>query len=83
MVIECEQGYSAGGVGGDRIYDNDDNAVKAFKSTGGGGHSQNFVNAIRSRKAGDLNTEIEIGHTSAALSHMANISYRTRNEDGP
>ena len=59
IVIECEHGYFAGGVGGGWIYDNDGKKVKQFKSSGGGGHSQNFLKAIRSRKASDLNSDIE------------------------
>ena len=76
VVIECEGGYFAGGVNGGWIYDNDGNKVKQFTSTGGGGHSANFLKAVRSRKVSDLNADIEVGHKSAALSHMANISYR-------
>ena len=40
------------------------------------GHMQNFLDACRSRKSADLNAEIEIGHLSSAMCHMANISYR-------
>jgi predicted dehydrogenase len=39
-------------------------------------HYANFVQAVRSRKAGDLNADIAEGHKSSALCHMANISYR-------
>jgi hypothetical protein len=42
-----------------------------------GPHMANFLTACRSRKYTDLNADIEVGHTSAALCHMANISYRT------
>lgn len=40
-------------------------------------HMRNFVAAVRSRKHTDLTADIEVGHLSAALCHMANISYRT------
>ncbi|MGH9661552.1 MAG: Gfo/Idh/MocA family protein, partial [Bryobacteraceae bacterium] len=40
-------------------------------------HMQNFQKAMRSRKPSDLTADIEEGHLSAALCHMANISYRT------
>ncbi len=40
-------------------------------------HVANFLSAIRSRKEGELANNIEDGHLSAALSHLANISYRT------
>ena len=40
-------------------------------------HMQNFQNAIRTRKHTDLTADIEEGHVSAALVHLANASYRT------
>jgi predicted dehydrogenase len=39
-------------------------------------HMQNFLAACRSRKHEDLHDEIAIAHMSAALCHLANISYR-------
>src|SRR5262249_34056560 len=41
----------------------------------GGGHFGNFIAAVRSRKTSDLNADILEGHYSAALCHLANISY--------
>ena len=43
---------------------------------GEGDHFGNFVDAVRSRRHGDLTADIEDGHQSAALCHLANISYR-------
>ena len=40
-------------------------------------HFRNFLRAVRSRKHTDLTADIEEGHRSAALSHLANIAYRT------
>ncbi|MBI1787618.1 MAG: Gfo/Idh/MocA family oxidoreductase [Acidobacteria bacterium] len=40
-------------------------------------HMANFLKAVRSRKHTDLNAGILEGHLSAALCHLANISYRT------
>ena len=40
-------------------------------------HVENFLQAVRSRKQSDLHADIEEGHLSAALCHLANISYRT------
>ncbi|MCX6636749.1 MAG: Gfo/Idh/MocA family oxidoreductase [Acidobacteria bacterium] len=40
-------------------------------------HFRNFIRAVRSRKQTDLTADIAEGHLSAALSHLANISYRT------
>jgi predicted dehydrogenase len=39
-------------------------------------HWENFIAAVRSRKRGDLNAEIEEGALSCNLMHLANISYR-------
>jgi len=39
-------------------------------------HMANFLAAVKSRKHADLHADIEDGATSAALCHMANISYR-------
>jgi len=47
--------------------------VEEFK--GGGDHYDNFIRAVRSRNADDLNSDAFQGHLSAALAHLANISY--------
>ena len=39
-------------------------------------HFANFLQAVRSRRVSDLNCDVLEGHLSAALCHMANISYR-------
>jgi len=76
MVIECEDGFFAGGRGGGWVYDKDGRKIKQFPGDGGAGHQANFIKAMRSRKVSDLRTDILKGHISAALCHMANISYR-------
>ena len=38
-------------------------------------HQQDFINCIRTRKV--PNSDIEQGHKSATLVHLANLSYRT------
>jgi predicted dehydrogenase len=48
--------------------------IKTFQ--GGDDHFGNFVKAVRSGKAEDLNAEILEGHISSALCHLGNISYR-------
>ena len=55
-------------------FDNKGKLVKKFKGTGS--HFFNFVSAIRSRKQSDLNCPVLDGHYSAALCHLANVSYR-------
>jgi len=39
-------------------------------------HMKNFLSACRSRNYKELNADVEIGATSAAYCHLANISYR-------
>jgi hypothetical protein len=54
-----------------------DSVVKLNPERGPGkGHFGNFIAAVRSRKVDDLNADILEGHYSAALCHLANISYR-------
>jgi predicted dehydrogenase len=48
--------------------------IKQFK--GGDDHFGNFIKAVRSRKASDLNADILEGHASTALCHLGNISLR-------
>jgi predicted dehydrogenase len=48
--------------------------------SGDGGHFENFIQAVRARDAKLLNCDIEEGHRSTALCHLANISYRVRRE---
>lgn len=76
VIIQCENGYFAGGRGGGKIYDNDGNKIKDFPGDGGGRHQQNFIDAMRSRKNSDLRAHIPKGHLCASLCHMANTSYR-------
>jgi hypothetical protein len=42
----------------------------------GGDHFANFIEAVRSRDRTKLHAEIEEGHKSSALCHLANVSYR-------
>jgi predicted dehydrogenase len=76
MIIYCEGGYFAGGRGGGWVYDNNGKKVKQFPGDGGLGHQANFIKAMRSRNVSDLAADVLEGHISAALCHMANISYR-------
>ncbi|MEN6604351.1 MAG: hypothetical protein ABFD86_18225 [Bryobacteraceae bacterium] len=39
-------------------------------------HIANFLDVVRSRKIQDLAANVEQGHLSSAMCHMANISYR-------
>ena len=51
-------------------------ALPPVGGAGAGDHFANFIDAVRSRKPDDLNAPVTVGHPSAALCHLANISYR-------
>jgi hypothetical protein len=57
-------------------YDLDGQIVQVFRGGDDQDHFNNFVKAVRSRKAADLNADILEGHLSSALCHLGNISYR-------
>lgn len=75
VVIDCEGGsmvipsYTKA-----VIYDIDGKEMKTYDA--GGDHFENFIQAVRSRKAADLHADIQEGHVSSALCHTGNISYR-------
>jgi len=56
-------------------YDHQRNVIRQF-SGGVGAHMVNFIEAVRSRNAEDLNAEVLEGHISTAATHLANISWR-------
>jgi len=76
LVIECENGYYAGGRGGGSAYDKDGKKIKSFPGDGGRAHIPNFLAAVRSRNPKELNGEIENGFYSTAWCHLGNISWR-------
>ena len=62
-------------------FDKAGNKVREFTGNGeDANHFANFLKAVRSRKAADLNADIEDGHLSSALCHLGNISYRLGSE---
>ena len=75
VVVDCEGGsmvipsYTKA-----IIYDSTGQEIKTYEA--GGDHFENFIQAVRSRRIGDLHADIAEGHISAALVHSANISYR-------
>lgn len=58
----------------------DSNDPLNLAGSGGGGHLNNLLTAIRSGKREDLTCDIEKGHLSSALPLIANISYRLGRE---
>ncbi|MCX8037709.1 MAG: Gfo/Idh/MocA family oxidoreductase [Candidatus Sumerlaeia bacterium] len=70
-LLHCENGW----IAGNKAYDKDGKLVREFQPTNPG-LMESFVKAVRSRRVEDLTSDILEGHLSAALVHMANISYR-------
>ncbi len=75
VVAQCEGGYAAGLVGC-AAYDPAGKLIKNFGGDGGRGHMDNFLAAVRSRRAADLAAPPIAGHVTAAMCHYGNISLR-------
>ena len=75
VIVQCEQGHILIPSYHDAIaFDRDGGQLKRW--SGGGDHYANFLKAVASRNASDLNAEVLEGHLSSALCHTANISCR-------
>lgn len=58
------------------VYDKDGKELQRFTGSADEHlHFVNFLDAVRSRNAADLNADILEGHLSSALCHLGNISY--------
>jgi hypothetical protein len=78
VVVRCEGGQLRGGLGGMHAVGEDGKtSIKKFPGDGGDGHQENFINAVRSRRNADIASRIRIAERSAAIAHLANLSYRT------
>jgi len=74
-VIHCENGYVVGSTSSHAAFDPRGKRIEEFKPTTPElGH--NFIQAVRSRRAGDVAADILDGHLSAVLVHLGNISHR-------
>jgi predicted dehydrogenase len=82
VVVDCEGGsVTIPSYNKAIIYDKAGQEIRKFD--GGGNHYENFINAVRSRRAADLRSDALEGHLSAALCHTANISYRLGRTGAP
>jgi predicted dehydrogenase len=72
----CEKGYIQLARGGGKSFDHDHNMIKQYKGDAGAGHDANFIEAIRQNDRSILACEIEVGHYSTVMCHLANASYR-------
>jgi len=74
--IMCEDAYIRIARGGGKAFSKDNKMIKQYKGNGGAGHDANFVNAIREGSNKSLACEIEIGHLSTTVCHLANVAFR-------
>lgn len=81
LIVEGTDGFVVIGSYESAVaFDKDGQQVETFKGGGDNLHFANFLKAVRSRKFTDLTADIEEGHLSSALCHLANISYRLGGE---
>lgn len=75
VVIHTEGGHVlVPDYNGATAFDKDGKEIKTWK--GSDDHFENWIKAVQSRKAEDLNADILEGHLSSALCHTGNISHR-------
>ncbi|QDT65066.1 Gfo/Idh/MocA family protein [Calycomorphotria hydatis] len=75
-VVFCEGGEYHGRRGGGTAYDKDGKVIRKFNGNSGGGHQQNFADAIRAENRELLNAEVEVGHYSTGWCNLANVGFQ-------
>lgn len=81
--VRCEGGVLRGGRGGMYVVGDDGKTrIQKFPGDGGGGHQSNFVDAIRANDVGLAASQLAVAERSAAISHLANISFLSGEEVG-
>ncbi|MBL7115676.1 MAG: Gfo/Idh/MocA family oxidoreductase [Kiritimatiellae bacterium] len=78
--IMCEKGYIKIARGGGKGYDLDGNVIAQYKGNAGSAHASNFIKAIKNNDSSSLNADIEVGHYSTVMCHLANASWRVGKE---
>jgi len=74
-VIHCENGHVISTINSHAAFDARGNEIMKFQPTTPN-QNHNFIQAVRSRRAGDLVSDMLQGHLSAVLVHLGNISHR-------
>jgi predicted dehydrogenase len=74
VVFHGTGGYLVANATYARAFDPDGGPIASFD--GAGDHFRNFIDCVRSRRRDDLAAEVQEGHRSTMLVHLANISYR-------
>ena len=74
--IQCEEASLRLSRGGGSAYDRDNKRIRRYAGDGGGTHTSNFIEGMRTRRTQDLAAEVEVGHLSTVVCHQANIAWR-------
>ena len=75
-IAYCEGGRFEGQRSRGAAYDKEGKLIKRFKGNSGMKlHQKNFIDAVRSRKAESLNSEVKVGHDSTGWCNLANVAY--------
>ena len=87
-LVQCEGGHYLGSSRSGAVFDNDGKKIKEITdrrpaAERGSAHQANFIEAVRSRRGEQLTADIVEGHRSAALCHLANLSYRLGQTSSP
>jgi predicted dehydrogenase len=78
-VIHCEKGYLVGS----NAFDADGKKVEIDgPAAPGGDHFRNFIDTAKGGKREDQRADVQEGHLSASLCHLANMSYRLGEKQG-
>lgn len=75
VIVQCEKGYVVIPSYHNAVaYDAAGKKVREWQ--GGGGHHDNWLQAVAAHDPKKLNAEVQEGHLSSALCHTGNVSYR-------
>ncbi len=73
-----EGGRLEGQRGGAAAFDASGKKIRSFKGNGGNRlHQKNFIDAMRSRDASSLNSDVVVGNDSTGWCNLANVAYRS------
>ncbi len=75
-LFHAERGHVAAHGKGVQAFDADGKEIRRFGWEGSVDHFRNFIDVVKSRKLADLSADVQEGHLSCVLVHLANISYR-------
>ncbi|MBT8043749.1 MAG: Gfo/Idh/MocA family oxidoreductase [Verrucomicrobiae bacterium] len=77
IIVQCENGILRGGRGSMTAYKPDGKTkIERFSGDGGKNHMAHFIQSVRAGNCDAITSTIESAVRSAAIMHLANLSYR-------